>query len=976
MSKQFKPLLASILLMILCLSYSQATDTNNTIVSDYESVDGDPMGARIYTLDNGLKVYLSANKDEPRVQTYIAVRAGSKNDPADNTGLAHYLEHMLFKGTSKYGTVNWEEEQKILKQISDLYEKHKATDDDAAKREIYKEIDALSLKASELAVSNEYDKMISSLGTKGTNAYTSTEQTVYVNDIPASELEKWLKVESERFSELVLRLFHTELEAVYEEFNIGQDSDNRQMFEALMEALYTKHQYGTQSVIGTGPHLKNPSMEAIHNYFNTYYIPNNMAICLAGDLDYDKTIGLIKKYFGDYKPGKVPEFTFEPEAPITSPVVKDVYGPQQEFLYIGYRLDGAGSKDALILTMINKIMQNGQAGLMDLNLIQKQKVLDAGAFDYIRKDYSTHIFYANARDGQKLEECKDLILEEIEKIKKGEFEEWLLEAVIKNMKLDKMKAYESNRSRANEFVSAFILDRDWKDVVNEIDELGKITKADIVNFANEKYGDNYAVCYKRLGESKEVYKVEKPAITPINLNRANQSEFFQEFQKMESAQLDPVFLNYKEDIQEFAFDKDVKIKYIENKINKTFNLYYTFDMGTKNNPKLGMAISYLPYLATDKYTAEELKQEFFKLGVKFDVSSSSDQVYVSLSGLEESLAQGVELFEHILSNAKPNDEALKNMVADVFKERENNKLDKTSIFWRALFSYGLYGPDSEYRDILSADELNAIKGQELVDIIKDLRNYPHTILYYGQKDVKSVAATLARYHQVPEKLKAIPPAKDYAYAKQDADKVYFVNYDMVQAQVLLLSLDGQFDQSIMPVSRLFSEYFGSGLSSIIFQEIRESKALAYSAFASYSTPREADKNHFSYAFIGTQADKLNAAVPAMRELLNKIPLEEKQFNASKNAVKKKIETERITKTRIFFDEMSAKKRGLDSDIRKKIYNDIQGMTMADLEKFFNSHIANKKYSIMIMGNKEILDMDYIKSLGEFQELTLEEIFNY
>jgi len=291
--------------MFLLQSFSQkkyetrkSSDKNGY---QYEYVENDPIQARIYTLKNGLKVYLSINKDEPRLQTYIAVKAGSTYDPPQTTGLAHYLEHMMFKGSSKIGTINWEKEKAELDKISNLYEQHLLTKDPEKKKTIYKKIDSISAIASKYAVPNEYDKLMSSLGAKGTNAYTSNERTVYVNDIPSNELEKWLLLESERFSILVLRLFHTELETVYEEFNMYQDNDNRKAMEALFSGLFSKHPYGTQTVIGKAEHLKNPSMINIYNYKDTYYRPNNIAICLSGDLDFEKTILLIDKYFGALK---------------------------------------------------------------------------------------------------------------------------------------------------------------------------------------------------------------------------------------------------------------------------------------------------------------------------------------------------------------------------------------------------------------------------------------------------------------------------------------------------------------------------------------------------------------------------------------------------------------------------------------------------------------------------------------------------
>ena len=234
----------------------------------YASVSNDQNGVRIYTLKNGLKVYLAKNTDAPRIQTYIAVRTGSNNDPKDNTGLAHYLEHMMFKGTSKIGSQNWEKEKILIQEISDLYEQHKAEKDPEKKKLIYKKIDEVSQEASKYAIANEYDKAISSLGATGTNAHTWFDETVYKNNIPSNELEKWFKVEQERFSELVLRLFHTELEAVYEEFNRGQDNDWRLVSYELMDALFPTHPNGQQTTIGESEHLKNPSMVAIHKYFD------------------------------------------------------------------------------------------------------------------------------------------------------------------------------------------------------------------------------------------------------------------------------------------------------------------------------------------------------------------------------------------------------------------------------------------------------------------------------------------------------------------------------------------------------------------------------------------------------------------------------------------------------------------------------------------------------------------------------------
>ena len=304
---------------------------------EYKTYENDPLGVREYTLANGLKVFMSVYKDAPRIQTYIAVRAGSKNDPSETTGLAHYLEHMLFKGSHQLGTTDWEREKVELQKIEDLYEVYRKTTNEAARAAIYHQIDSISYVASTIAIANEYDKSMTAIGSEGTNAFTSNDYTMYVENIPANQLEAWAKVEGDRFPNLVLRLFHTELEAVYEEKNIGMAQDNRRVNETMMAALFPHHPYGQQTTIGTIEHLKNPSMKNIREYHAAYYVPNNMCIAMAGDFNPDEAIKIIDKYFGSWVPGKVPAFRKVKEEPITSPIIRLVNGQDPESLTIAVR---------------------------------------------------------------------------------------------------------------------------------------------------------------------------------------------------------------------------------------------------------------------------------------------------------------------------------------------------------------------------------------------------------------------------------------------------------------------------------------------------------------------------------------------------------------------------------------------------------------------------------------------------------------
>ncbi len=959
------------LLMVSCLFGVQFTQGQPS----FEMVESDPMQTRIYTLDNGMRLYLSLNEDKPRIQTSIAVRAGSKNDPADNTGLAHYLEHMLFKGNSEIASQNWEEEKKLLDQISDLYEKHKATKDDAAKKVIYKQIDSLSYLAAKQAIPNEYDKLVSSLGAKGTNAYTSNERTVYINDIPTVELEKWMHLESSRFSELTLRLFHTELETVYEEFNRGQDNDKRKVYYAMLEMLFPTHQYGTQTTIGEGEHLKNPSMVKIHEYFDTYYVPNNMAICLSGDLDFDQTYELANKYFGKWEMKEVPVYEPPQEQPIKKVIEREVFGPSAENVSIGFRLNGAQSDDALMLKLIDGILSNGQAGLIDLNLVQQQRVLSAYSNPRILKDYSYLYLSAEPKQGQSLEEAKDLLLEQVDMIKNGAFEDWLIEAVINDMKLRETRYYEYNAYRNFKMIDAFIYDMDWGMYVQQYDRMREIDKNRIMEFAHQNFRDNFCVVYKRVGEDPSLHKVNKPEITPIDIERDKQSKFAEEFSAMKESRLEPKFLDYQNDIHHSQMG-ELPFKHITNTSNDLFQMMYIFEMGSDHDKELAFAIEYLPFLGTSEYSAEALSKEFFKLGVSFDVFVSNDRIYVTLDGLEESLAEGTKLFEHLLANAVPDEPALKELINNTLKSRDDNKKNKGVIHRKAMMQYAKYGSKNPMNTILNEEDLRELEAEKLAERIRKLNNYKHIVFYYGSMEPENAKTLISKFHRTTGKFNGYPESEEFKQVDNKDNRVYFVNYDMVQTELLMISKSQQFNPDVLAYGSIFNEYFGAGLSSIVFQEIRESKALAYSAYAYYSNPRKKEESHYVNAYIGTQTDKLPDAVNALLELMKTMPKANDQFEDARLAALKKIETDRITKTSIFWNYMTAERLGLDHDTRKERYEQIKTMTLDDLNTFFNSNISGRNYAFLVIGKKEDVDFDALNKLGKVKELKLEEIFGY
>ncbi|WP_236943238.1 M16 family metallopeptidase [Hymenobacter sp. PAMC 26628] len=955
----------------------------------YETAPNDPLNARIYHLANGLTVYLSDYKNAPRIQTYVAVRAGSKNDPAAATGLAHYLEHMVFKGTSRLGTKDWSKEKPELDKIEALYETYRGQrNDPAARKRTYHQIDSISGVAARYAVPNEYDKLMGSLGSKGSNAHTSNEETVYQEDIPSNQLEKWAAVQSERFTEMVPRLFHTELEAVYEEKNRGLDSDFSKEFEALNAALYPTHPYGTQTTIGTIEHLQNPSITEIKKYFGEYYVPNNVALCLSGDLDYDQTIRLIDKYFGTWQQKTVPAFNAPVEQPIAAPITKEVVGPQAENVMVGYRFAGKATRDGLRLRMLDKILTNGQAGLFDLDLNQQQKVLQASTFTDLNDDYSAHILFGTPRQGQSLEAVQALMLAEVAKVKQDQFPDWLIPAIVNNEKLQRTKDYESNLARASAFYESFIERISWADYVKQQEDFGTITKAEIVKFANDHYGANYVTIYKRTGTDPNKVKVVKPAITPVPANRDAASVYYTEVSKLPSTELQPVFVDYKKDIQQVEVKPGLPLYYTKNTENGLFSLFYAIDLGTNNLPLLDVATDYMQYLGTGQYSAAQLQQEFYKLGCSFAVSSSQDRVLVSLSGLDSNLVPALKLFEQLLNNPRPDAAALKNQVAGILKQRQDAKLNKGVILNQAMLNYAKYGARNPFTNIVSEAQLKSLKPEQLTALLKSLPTYEHRVLYYGPRAISGndiytngttlvgITGVVASAHKTPAKLTPDPAAKDFAEQPLKDRKVYWADYNMVQAEILFLTKGDLYDKGLVPTVSLYNEYFGGGMGSIVFQDLRESKALAYSASSRYASADKLGRSNYIVSYIGTQSDKLPEAMTGMEGLLTDMPMAEANLQIAKQSIRNSIATDRITHEGILLSYERARRLGLDYDVRRDVYEQTAKMSFDDLKKFQAAKVKGQNQVVLVIGSKDRLNFKELAKYGTVQQLTLKELFGY
>ena len=941
----------------------------------YESVKGDPTQTRIYTLDNGLKVYMSVSDEEPRIQTYIAVRVGGKNDPSETTGLAHYFEHLMFKGSQQFGTQDYEAEKPLLDEIEQLFEVYRKTEDEAERKALYKRIDSISYEASKLAIPNEYDKLMATIGAQGTNAYTGYDMTVYVENIPSNQIENWLKIESDRFKNVVIRGFHTELETIYEEKNMSLTNDGRKVYEAMNAALFPNHPYGRQTVLGTQEHLKNPSITNVKNYHDQYYVPNNMAICLSGDFDPEQMIAMIDQYFGDMEPNpSIPVLEYEPEQPIAEPIVKEVWGLDAANVAIGWRIGGQASEDADVAHIVGQVLYNGQAGLIDLNLVQQQKSLSAYGYASLSADYGYMQLAGRPKQGQTLEEVRDLLLGEVAKLRAGDFDEKLIAAAVNNYKLEMMQYLDSNDGRADTYVQSFINGIEWKDQIESLNRMSKITKEDVVRFANEKMGEqSYAIIYKREGKDPNEQKIAKPELTPIVTNRDAQSDFLKAIAASEVKPIEPRFVDFDKDMDRFEAQSGVEVLYKQNSTTDYYALDYMFDQSNVDDPALNLAFNYVSYLGTAEKSAEQIASEMYSLACWFNMRSGTRST-LSLYGLGENMEQAMDIFEDLLQNAVADEQILENLKQNELKSRANAKLNQSRNF-SALQSYVVYGEEG-MKARLSNEELMALTSEELLAKVRNLLNKQHTVVYYGPATKKELLASLKEHHNVPEAPEALE-LKRLANVPTPENRVFIAEYDANQIYYIQYSNRGEkFDVANYADLDLYNEYFGGGMSSIVFQEMREARGLAYSARAYMSTPTYADGEYSFTAYIATQNDKMKQAIEAFDEIINTMPESEAAFNVAKESYINQLRTLRYTKASVLSAYIRTRDMGLDYDPARDVFEKVQTMTLDDVKAVQQQWVKDRNYYYCILGDSKNLDLNYLRTLGPITFLSQEEIFGY
>jgi len=926
---------------------------------EYITVIGGPIDTRLYELSNGIKVYINQNQNETKIETAIGVKVGSSNDPIGSKGAFNIIRKLMFKGTHKIGTKNWDKESVLLNEISSLLELRKIEKDTVARKTILNKISKFSQKASKYSIHNEYKSIITSIGGSNLSSFIDYGRTVFKCIIPSNELENWIKIERERFSNMVPREFINTIKTTENYFVSYKKNDVQQASDKLLELIWKNSNNTYYSPYGNGEFINNPSIKLLEDLYRKYYIANNIGICISGNVDFEKTIDLLEKYWGDFKKGNIENNIFKKKR-ITEVKEKTIYGDKDELVLFGYQFDGFDSIDHRYVMMIDLLLVNWQAGLIDLNLNQQQKVQLASCSPLFFRDIGIHFFLGQPTVGQTLEDVKKKILSQIELIKEGQFPDWLISAIKKKIILEEQNDFATN-GIVNDFISAFTMERNWINSFKYTEAIKKITKEEVVEFAKKYYKDNYIVIYKRKSKSDKSVKTYYDNIKKYESISKEHSKFYKIIQENKVKAFKPVFLDYNKQITKSCLKQGLLFDYVKNTKNDMFQLSFISKLNKESAKYLSYAFDYLYFVGTDIYTPSGLKEEFFKNGLDIDFVYNNNSAGITVRGLNSELKNAIKLINNIVNNSQSDLIAFRKYLK-MLKKTKNESLTSYDVNPFGLINYAKYGDFKKNPYGASVSEIQKYGPKKLLNMVKDLFKYEHGIYYFGGESEERVQEFINDYHNTPKKLQKVKiDTTDYNVVLNE-NKVLYFNKDYKKANFVIFIKGTKQSIQELPYSFLFNMKYSQLVSKYDIENlsIKLDKAIL-----------KGNRNY--YIISGTLPySKITSSIQALlKEIYNPI-ITDKQIKSLLLNTKKQLETERITQNNIYWQYYFDKLLAVDYDSRRYLYDYVTSVKYEDIrQKFINADIDDK-YVLCIVGDKNKLRFSSLDKLGKVKEISAKE----
>ena len=927
-------------------------------------------------LSNGMTVWLNEDHSQPKVFGAVVVKAGAKDCP--NTGIAHYFEHIMFKGTDRIGTTDYAAEKPWLDSISAQYDLLSQTKDETTRTRIQKHINELSIKAADYVIPNEYSRLISKYGGSSLNAGTGQDLTYYHNSFLPQFMEQWCWLNSERLMTPVFRGFQGELENVYEEKNRAAD-DMGDVQDKIFKAVFKTQPYA-YPVLGSTENLKNPRLSDMAAFFKKYYVASNMCLILCGDIRPDAAlVTLLEKTFGRVQTGPVPERRKSPMPAIEA-------GDRQQ-IKLPIPLIGAEAlvfkapteyeADANALDLANMLLYNGKAGLLD-SLTNEHKVLVSAAMTAGLDDAAGSAIIVIPNLFGKMKKAEGRVLEQVQQVMDGNFSEEQVEILKQQMLMDAQRELETISSRSQRMVMTFSKGRSWQDVLDKIEGIRRLTKADVVAAARKYYGGNYITLSKKYGTpQKETLK--QPGYKPVSpKNLDAKSAFALQLEQIPAKNMAVRTVDFEQDIVIKPLNNHVTLYYKDNPVNDVFTFTLRYKDGELHTPALSVLGSCLSQLGTDSLNRQQLGQAWQRIGATMEVVPGDVAFSINLTGPDKQLVPALRLLAHFLRSAKGDQKALKDAKDEDRIDRKSFGKQKDDVLRPAIHRIA-YGERSSYLKQLSRKEVKALKNEDLMALFRELQQYDCELFYCGRQPIEYVAAQAQQALPLSQCTK--PQADTFRpFLQYDEPVVYFYHVPKSR-QNYIVSYDaiGALPTQEERVKfKLWDEYFGGGMSSVLFQNVREFRSLAYATGGSAFTTSLAQHSDASQGYVtvtGTQADKTLEALSTVDSLLRQLPMKENNLEAARQSVLNDIQNNYPTFRTLGKYVANQLRDGYVSDPNTGIARGIPSVTSQDIMQFHQKHVTSNKNRIwIVIGDRKITDMKALARYGKVVELRKEDVY--
>lgn len=928
-----------------------------------------------HKLKNGLTVWLNEDHSQPKVFGAVVVKAGAKDCP--DTGIAHYFEHMMFKGTDKIGTVDYDAEKTLLDSIALKYDELAATEDEAARSQIQKEINELSIRSSDYVIPNEFNRLISKYGGSGLNAATSYDATIYFNTFSPQYMSQWAEINSERLLNPVFRLFQSELETVYEEKNMYGDFIGGPVMDRLLARYFAPHPYA-YPIIGSTKNLKNPRLTEMRKFFEEYYVASNMGLILSGDFDTEAVLPVLEKTFSRIRPGEAPKhdivalppFKGKEKMKIKFPV------PLVKAMGMGFRGVPANHEDQVALAVAVNMLNNANGtGFLDKLMVDRKIMASMAMNESMNEAGILAVAVIPKLMFQTYGGAEKLVWKEINRVKEGDFSD----EIFNSLKQEQRRQYASNLenidSRARIMMSLYSQGKSWEDYLQEVSGIDALTKEDVVRVARKYFSENYLCVTKTTGKYPKD-NLTKPDFSPIvPKNSEASSEYAKQLEQLPVQEVKPRFIDFQKDVETVSLTPLATLYATANPVTDIFTLNLVYQVGTLEQPKLMHLANYLQFLGTDSLSFHEFRTRLQVLGSTISFDATDKQFFMRITGFDKHFKETVQLAGDFIRHVKADDKQIRQVINDA-KVTEKAFFESSDNIANALLEKVKYGEQSRFLTKLSLSEVKKLKGKELLDAFVQVRQTECDLLYCGTLPVA----------QVREEIEASLPLKEITVAvnapyhrdakKYDKPTVYFMDMPTASQSIVYGYAKGEVtdDAWSRHAARLFSVYFGGDMSSLMFQEIREFRSLAYRVSGRYILHNLEGKAGEFVTMLSTQSDKTLDALGIMNSLIHEMPEKEERISTVKQSIVNQVNNDFPSFREVPEKVAGFRRNGFDNDPSEALLSGISDMDMKDIIRFYRHNVRLKPVVYVIVGNSRRIDMKQLETYGNVIRLRKKDIY--